>query len=421
MRLNSLRWLILGLLFLATVIHYLDRQALSVLLPTLRVDLGLTSAVYGNITMVFMLAYTIAQLVAGLVVDRIGARRSFSVFIAGWSLAALAHAFVRGALSLGVLRCLLALSEAGNWPAGVKVVARWFPAHRRGMAMAVFDSGAALGAMLAPPLVAFLALQFGWRAAFAGTAVLGFVWLLGWWKVYDEPERHGWLAPEDREALLAEVGAETKRASSFGACLGGIVAAGVTWGMVLTRFLATPVWWFYVFWLPDYLSKARNFSLAEIGFYGWIPYLTVDLGKVGGGLASDRLLEAGMRPRRARKIVMVSGGLMMSAGLMVVEAPTAAAAVGWVCLATFGFGIWSANIYALHADIFPGRVLATAIGFTGMGSSLGGAVFTCAVGLLVDKAGYGPVFWAVGIIPLLACATLVLCVGGFAKKDELVR
>ncbi|MFA6562887.1 MAG: MFS transporter [Verrucomicrobiia bacterium] len=418
MRLERLRWLILGLLFLSTTINYLDRQALSVLLPTLRADLGLTSADYGAITMVFMLAYTVAQLGAGMVIDRIGVRRSFSYFVVGWSLSALAHAFARGAMSLGVFRCLLALSEAGNWPAGAKAVARWFPPRRRGMAMAVFDSGAALGAVLAPPLVALLALQFGWRAAFAGTAVIGFVWLIGWLKVYDEPEHHRWLSEEDRAKVLAEVGSVPKKSGSFGAALRGMIGAGTVWGMLVTRMLATPVWWFYVFWLPDYLSKARGFSLKEIGFYGWIPYLTVDFGKVVGGMTSDWLLARGMGSGFARKSVMVCGGLMMSAGLMVVGAPTPATAIAWVCVATFGFGMWSANIYALHADIFPAQTLATAVGLTGTGSSLGGAVFTFAAGLFVDKAGYAPVFWTIGILPLLACLTLVFCVGRIKQARE---
>ncbi len=411
MRLKRLRWLILGLLFLSTVINYLDRQALSVLLPTLRTDLGLTSTDYGTITMVFMLAYTVAQLGAGMVIDKIGTRLSFAYFIVCWSVSALAHAFVRGAMGLGVFRCLLALSEAGNWPAGTKVVARWFPPQRRGMGMAVFDSGAALGAVLAPPLVALLATKFGWRAAFAGTAVLGFAWLIAWLKIYNEPERHRWLSDEDRATVLAEVGPVPKQSNTFGAALRGIIGARTVWGMLVTRMLATPVWWFYVFWLPDYLSKARGFSLKDIGFYGWIPYLTVDFGKIAGGALSDRLLARGLGSAFARKSVMVCGGLMMSAGLMVVGAPTPAAAIAWVCVATFGFGMWSANIYALHADIFPSQTLATAVGFTGMGSSLGGAAFTYAAGLIVDKAGYAPVFWTIGIIPLLACVTLVFCVG----------
>lgn len=410
-RLAQLRWLILGLLFLSTVINYVERQALSVLLPTLRTELKLTSEDYGIITMVFMLAYTVAQVGAGLIVDKLGTRLSFCYFISGWSLSALAHAFVRGAASLGIFRCSLALTEAGNWPAGVKVVARWFPPEKRGMAMAVFDSGAAIGAVVAPPLVAYLALKFNWRVAFAGTALLGLIWLAAWLKVYEEPERHPWLSEADRAAVLSEAGAAPKPSGSFWGALGKIVCAWPVWGMFLTRMLATPVWWFYVFWLPDYLSKERGFSLEEIGMYGWIPYLVGDLGKIAGGMASDRLLSSGMRAILARKSVMVVGGVLMCAGLMVTEAPSPQAAIAWVCVATFGFGIWSANIYALHTDIFPSRSVATGLGFTGMGSSLGGAAFTYAAGLVVDELGYGPMFWTIGIIPLLACVTLVFWVG----------
>ncbi len=408
---ERLRWLLLALLFSSTAINYLDRQALSVLFPKLRADLGLTSTDYGVITMVFMLAYTVAQLGAGVVIDKIGVRRSFSIFVVSWSLSALAHALVRGAVSLGVFRCLLALSEAGNWPAGTKAVARWFPPQRRGTAMAVFDSGAALGAVLAPPLIAFLASYFGWRIAFVGTALIGFVWWLVWLKVYREPEQHPWLSEDDRKTVLAEVGAAPKQSAAFGSALREIIGARTVWGMLVTRLLATPVWWFYVFWLPDYLGKARGFSLKDIGIYGWIPYLTVDFGKVFGGVMSDWLLRRGFGSAVARKSVMVCGGLMMSAGLMVVGAPTPIIAITWVCVATFGFGMWSANIYALHADIFPARTLATAVGLTGTGSSLGGAAFTYAAGLLVDKAGYAPVFGIIGILPLLACVTLVFCVG----------
>lgn len=417
-RLETLRWLILGLLFFSTVINYLDRQALSVLLPTLRTELGITSVDYGTITMVFMLAYTVAQVGAGMWIDRFGTRRGFAYLINAWSLSALLHAFARGAASLGVFRCLLALSEAGNWPAGAKAIAKWFPARRRGFGMAVFDSGAAVGAMLAPPLVAHLAFVFGWRAAFAVTGILGFIWLLGWLKIYHEPEVHPWLSSEDRAVVAQEVGPAPAKTSSFGSALREIIGTQAVWGMLVTRMLATPVWWFYVFWLPDYFSQARGFSLKEIGYYGWIPYITVDFGKIIGGLISDKLVARGFGAMFARKSVMVCGGIMMAAGLQVVGAPTAAAAIAWVCVATFGFGMWSANIYAIHADIFPGHSLATAVGLTGTGSSLGGAIFTYATGVIVDRAGYGPVFWTIGIIPLMACVTLVLAVRPMTSKHK---
>jgi len=186
-RLERLRWCILGLLFFSTIINYVDRQALSVLLPILRGELGLSSADYGTITTVFMLAYTVAQIPSGMWLDKVGTRVGFTVFVGLWSVAAILHAFTRGALSLGVFRCLLGFSEAGNWPAGGKTVSLWFPKERRAFAMAVFDSGSAVGAIVAPPIVALLALNFGWRAAFIVTGLLGLVWLAAWWWIYRDP------------------------------------------------------------------------------------------------------------------------------------------------------------------------------------------------------------------------------------------
>jgi MFS transporter, ACS family, hexuronate transporter len=409
--LPRLRWLILFLLFLSTVINYMDRQALSVLLPTLRGELGISSSEYGTITTLFLTAYTIGQLFAGIVIDRIGTRRGFAWAILFWSLAAMLHAFARGALSLGVMRFALGLSEAGNWPAGGKAVAQWFPQQRRAFGMAVFDGGSAVGAILAPPIVAVLALQFGWRAAFVVTGALGFIWLVGWWFVYQAPGEHAWLSEADREQAMRESGAGKRQATSFGAALRQIIGWRQLWGLMATRMLATPVWWFYVFWLPDYLSKERGFTLKEIGLFGWIPYLTVDLGKLIGGACSDRMLASGYSATLARKSVMAAGALAMVAGVLVVGAETAAGAIAWVCVATFGFGLWSANILALHADIFPTETMATAVGLTGMASSLGGSIFTYAIGLMVDRTGYQPVFAIAGMLTLLACIVLFVGLG----------
>jgi MFS transporter, ACS family, hexuronate transporter len=410
-RLERLRWLILGLLFLSTVINYVDRQALSVLLPTLRGELGLSSAEYGTITTLFLAAYTVAQLGAGLVIDRVGTRRGFAWAIIIWSIAAVAHAFARGPLSLSVFRFALGIGEAGNWPAGGKAVAQWFPQRRRAFGMAVFDGGSAVGAIIAPPLVAALALHFGWRSAFVFTGLLGFAWLALWLWVYGSPENHKWLTNEDREIAAKEGGVAPSGSRTFGASLRGIIGMRQLWGLMVTRMVATPVWWFYVFWLPDYLGKGRGFSLKEIGMFGWIPYLTVDIGKMLGGAASDRLLGRGFSATFARKSVMVAGALAMLGGIQVVGADSPAAAIVWVSVATFGFGMWSANILALHADIFPSEAMASAIGLTGMAASLGGAAFTFAVGQVVDRAGYAPVFWAAGVAALVACLALFFWVG----------
>jgi len=411
MTLARLRWFILGLLFLSTVINYVDRQALSVLLPILRTELGLSSADYGLITTAFLLAYTLAQVPVGMWIDKVGTRLGFSVSIVGWSIASVLHAAVVGPISLVVARVLLGVTEAGNWPAGTKAVASWFPQKRRAFAMAVFDSGSAVGAVLAPPLVALLALHFGWRASFVITGVLGFIWLAGWLWIYHAPHNHPSLSPADRDQVMQEVGLAPSKPPVFGDALRRIVRERQLWGLMTTRLMATPVWWFYVFWLPDYLSKGRGFSLKEIGFYGWIPYVTVDLGKMLGGAASDALLARGFSPTVARKSLMVLGALAMLGGIQVVNADSTAAAIGWVCLATFGFGMWSANILALHADIFPAETMATAMGSTLMAASLGGAAFTYVVGQVVDRLGYQPVFWSVGILPLIACLALFFGIG----------
>ncbi len=420
-RLSRLRWLILGLLFLSTVINYVDRQALSVLLPTLRKELGLSSADYGTITTVFMLAYALAQIPAGMWIDRIGTRIGFGLSIVGWSVAAMLHAFARGPLSLIVFRGLLGVTEAGNWPAGTKAVASWMPQKQRALAMAVFDSGSAIGAVLAPPVVALLAFQFGWRAAFLTTGLLGFVWLAAWLVVYDSPERHPWLSAEDRAKVAEELGPAKPRPPVFGAPLRRIIGTRQLWGLLVTRLVATPVWWFYVFWLPDYLSEGRGFSLQEIGLYGWIPYLTVDLGKMIGGALSDAILARGYGPALARKSVMVGGAVAMLGGLLVVDAATPAAAIAWVCLATFGFGMWSANILALHADVFPAETMGSAVGTTLMAASLGGAGFTFLVGQIVDRVGYAPAFWAVGSLAPIACLALFFWLGPVRRIAEVTE
>ncbi|HWP40344.1 MAG TPA: MFS transporter [Tepidisphaeraceae bacterium] len=407
MRLERLRYSILGLLFLSTVINYVDRQALAVLVPTLREDLGLSSASYGTIATLFMAAYTIAQAGGGLLIDRLGTRLGFVIFIAAWSAAAAGHALATGVAVLAALRFLLGLGEAGNWPAGGKAISEWFPKHRRAFAMGVFDGGSAIGAIVAQPLVAAIAIFWGWRAAFLITGLLGFVWLIAWLAIYRRPDEHPWLSEADRAQVLEETGALASPVKKHGylEAIKPLLRVRQLWGLMGTRMLATPVWWFYVFWLPDYLSKERGFTLKEIGMFGWIPFLTVDIGKLVGGAASDRLLARGRSATFARKVVMTGGAICMLAGVQVAGAPNAAFALAWISVATFGFGMWSANILALHADIFPSSSMATVVGLTGTAASFGGAVSTYLIGRLVDSAGYGPVFW----MAAFATAAAFLC------------
>jgi MFS transporter, ACS family, hexuronate transporter len=391
------RYWILALLACSTLVNYLDRQALAVVVPTLRREMALSSADYGNITTAFLVAYSAGQILAGAVVDRIGVRWGLALFAAVWSVAAIAHGFAQTALHFLVLRILLGLGEAGNWPAGVKAISEWFSKTQRAFSLGVFDGGSAIGAILAPPLVALLTLTLGWRAAFVATGSLGVVWLCFWlWRYRDcaavQPAQMAapWKLLMDRNLL----------------------------GLMACRMLATPVWWFYVFWLPDYLGKGRGLSLQEIGLFGWVPYLTVDLGKLAGGRLSDLWIAGGRSSDFSRKAVMGGGALCMAGGLFVVEASTAAAALAWVSLATFGFGMWSVNTLALHADLFESSAMASAVGWTTAASGLGGAAFSWLTGLMVDSQGYGLVFAMAGLTSIIAFAVLCLAVGPVEKRGR---
>ena len=394
------RSLVLTLLCLSTIVNYIDRQSLAVVLPELRHQLDLTSASYGNIATLFLIAYTVGQIGMGALIDRIGTRAGFIVSIVIWSIAAVLHSVVSSARGLGVVRVILGIGESGNWPAGAKSVAEWFPKERRAFAMGVFDGGSAVGAVIAPPLMVWLTSRYGWRSAFVATGLLGFLWLAAWMAIYRPP-------PRDPAAPVQP----TRHRYAW-----SILRSRALWGLMLTRMLATPVWWFYVFWLPDYLSKGRGFSLQQIGYFAWIPFVTVDLGKILGGGISDRLLR-NHTATLARKSVMAAAALCMMTGLFVVSAPNAAGAIAWVSLATFGFGMWSANILALHADVFSSDVMATAIGWTGTAASLGGAAFTWMIGQVVDLKGYAPVFAATALIAGLALISLLVLLGRVERQN----
>lgn len=394
------RYWILALLSLSTMINYLDRQALSVIVPTLRKEMSLSSADYGSITTAFMLAYGVGQILAGAVVDRLGTRLGLAIFVFIWSVAAAAHSWASSVAALFFLRIALGLGEAGNWPAGVKAVSEWFPKSERAFSMGIFDGGSALGAILAPPLIAWLTISFGWRTSFLATASLGFVWLLGWLLFYKEGPA---AAPHGKGVSSVWVVLDNPQ----------------LWGLMAMRTVSTPVWWFYVFWLPDYLGKGRGLSLKEIGLFGWVPYVTVDFGKLVGGRLSDRLIGRGFSTTTSRRAVMAGGALFMACGLFVVAANSVEAALTLVSLATFGFGMWSANTLALHADLFPSSQIASATGWTTAASSVGGAAFTWLTGRLVDTHGYGVVFALAGSAALVAFAVLWFGVGKIADREAL--
>jgi len=399
-----LRWWITGLLFLATVINYIDRQTLSVLAPMLRDEFGMSNADYSRVVSAFMLAYLIMQTGSGRLMDWLGTRRGFSLCIIWWSAAAMLHATARSAMQFGVFRFLLGLGEAGNWPGAVKAISEWFPVRERAFAIGFFNSGSTLGAVIAPPLVAWLAVTYGWRNAFLITGSLGFVWLIVWLLLYRHPREHPWLRKEELEHI---VGGQEKSHAAEKIRWHELFRYRQVWGLVLARSFADPVWWFYVFWLPEYLTREREFSLTMIGYFAWIPFLTADLGCLAGGWVSGYLVKRGVETLRARKLVMIVSALLMMAGIPAVVTEDANLAIGLISLATFSYATWATNILTLPADLFPQRIVASVSGLSGTGAATGGLIFTLIVGAVVDRFSYVPVFIAAGTLPLIAFGFIV--------------
>ena len=297
----GLRWWIIGLVFLATLINFIDRLTISVLAPVITAQLELSNLEFASITTSFLAAYTISQGLSGKLYDRIGTKRGFTLSILVWSVAACAHAFARGLISLISLRLLLGVGEAGNWPGAAKVIAEWFPVRERAFAMGIFNSGVAIGNIVAPPLIVFLQIRFGWQTAFLVTGGLGFVWLVLWLMFYETPERHASLSHEEYAHI--KQGRETDTDSARFSWR-RLLKYRQVWAIVLARFVTDPVWWLYITWLPLYLHRVRGFSLKQIGMFAWLPFVAADAGSLLGGWISGYLITRGRTTDKARKVVI---------------------------------------------------------------------------------------------------------------------
>ena len=387
------RWLMIGFAFLATVINYLDRQTLSVVAPLLGKEFRMSDETYGLILSAFMLAYTVMNGVSGPLLDRLGTRTGYALCMAWWSTAGVLHAFARGPWSLGVFRFLLGMGEAGNWPAAVKVVAEWFPPRERALASGIFNSGAALGAIVAPPLVAWLVLRLGWPTAFVVVGMSGYLWLVGWWLLYETP-------PHVRYEVSAR--------------------PATPWRLLRTRFLASltlskvfldPVWYFYIFWFPKYLSSVHGLGPAAIGRLAWIPFVSADLGNLLGGWMTGCLIRYGLPVPFARKASITAAALLMTAAIPAGLTGSLATAIGLISIATFGYTSYNANSLAFPADVFPRNMVGSIWGLASLGSGFGGMLFSWLSGRMIDAYGYGPVFVAYGVFPLVAVSIVLLGIG----------
>ncbi|MGJ5817577.1 MFS transporter [Paludibaculum fermentans] len=404
-KIKALRWWMIGLIMLGSVINYLTRSTLAVAAPTLLQELHISAKEYSWIVGTFQGAI-MAQPICGYVLDVLGLKIGFAIFAIAWSLVNMAHALAGSWQAFAWLRGALGFAEGSANPAGMKATSEWFPAKERGLAGGVYNIGASVGSMLAPPLVAWAILVYNWRAAFVITGALGLVWVALWLFLYQSPDRHPALSSEEKAYISA---GQEKHLQSDGSrpSLGKILVQRNFWGIALPRFLADPTWGTLSFWLPLYLSSVRHMDLKHIAMFAWMPFLAADFGCVFGGLVSMKLQKlAGLSLINARRCAFTLGAvLMLGVGFVgFVESPYAAIAL--LSLAGFAHQTLSVTVITMASDLFRKNEVATAAGMAGTFGNAGLLIFSLMIGGLVATVGYTPFFVCLGLLDLLGAAVL---------------
>jgi MFS transporter, ACS family, hexuronate transporter len=405
----------IGMICLLTIINYIDRMTLSVLAPTIMSDFGMNNVDYSRVVTTFLVAYTISQALSGKVLDRIGTRAGFMLFVGIWITASMLHSLAGSMLALAAFRFLLGIGEAGNWPGAAKAVAEWFPTKERAFAMAIFNSGASIGAVVAPPLIVYVALHFGWRSAFFIGASLALVVMLIWFFLYRVPAQHSRLSEQERNYILSDQPVVTTPPRPW---LSFFRHRQVR-ALIAARFFTDPIWWFLISWLPNYLKNERGFSLALIGLFAWIPFLFADIGNLSGGGASSLLIRKGWSVDRARKTVMITSALLIPIGVFaVVNTTSDAIAIAAISIIAFAFQSWIVNVLTLPSDCFPRQDVGSVAGIGGMAAGIASILFTLLVGWMVDNFSYTPVYLLVGLMGPLGAALFLLIMKRIERVPE---
>jgi MFS transporter, ACS family, aldohexuronate transporter len=384
------------LLFVSTVINYMDRQNLSILARTIQGDLHISDIQYSNVVQAFLLAYTLSYLLAGRLTDRLGTRVSMAVFIVWWSVADMLTSLSRSVWMLGGFRFLLGIGEPGNYTAAPKAVAEWFAPKERALVIGIYTAGATLGATIAPPLIAFLASRFSWHIVFLCTGSLGLCWVVPWLWTYRRPEEHPLVGAEDLR--LIRTGSEQAVAAPAGNPWREALRSRETWLLTISRLLTDPVWYFYLFWFPKYLGDARGMTLLQVGRIAWIVYLAADVGCILGGLLSGKLIQRGFAPAASRVRVMAIAAILLPLSPLVPRVSSPLLAVMIAATAAFAHLAWQTSLSTLVVDLYPKRIVGTVFGIVAAGSGLGGMISTNLIGRLVTHYSYTPVFIGMGFL-----------------------
>jgi len=429
------RWVICGLLFFAAAINYIDRQVIGILKPTLQEQFHFDERDYAAIVFTFQAAYAVGLLLAGNIMDRIGVRRGFALAVIIWSIGAVAHAaadwlpslriptlsidppaivLLSGATAgFALSRLVLGLGEAGNFPASIKTVAEWFPKKERALATGIFNSGTNIGALLTPLMVPWITLNYGWQWAFIATGVLGFAWVVWWFISFQQPEAH----PRVNAAELAIIQSDPPE-STVAIPWGSLFPHRQTWAFAIGKFLTDPIWWLYLFWVPDFLKRNHGLDLKTMGLPLIVIYLVADVGSIGGGWLSSHLLKRGWSTNAARKTAMLICALAVVPMLLAAQAKSLWVAVALVSIAAAAHQGWSANLFTLTSDMFPKRAVGSVVGIGGMAGSIGGMLIALVVGEILQKTGsYVPIFVMAASAYLVALLIIQLLVPRLQPAD----
>lgn len=422
MQLKGLRWWVITLIALATVINYIDRQALSVLWPDIVEELFPDESalerkqIYANISIVFVFAYAFGQAIFGKIFDWIGTRLGFVLSIGVWSLATVAHAFAQGILSFSFFRAILGVAEAGNWPGAAKGNAEWFPTKERALAQGIFNSGAAIGGIVAIPLIAFLTIYFSWKMVFVVVGLVGLLWLIPWLiLVKAPPGSHPWLTEEERQYILTgqrrDTSVSAKDEVEYNPSTAELLSRKESWGVIISSAAIDPIWWLFVFWIPIYLNEVYAMDVQSIGMYGWVPYVGAMFGAWFGGLLAQNRLKAGWTTDKTRKLTITLGCLIMLPSLLAMANPGAPEiAVLIMAVILFGFQTAIGNVQTLPSDLLGKKSVGTLAGFSGMAAKLGAVGLTSLVPILTADGNYTPAFVIGASLAIIAMAAVWLLI-----------
>jgi ACS family hexuronate transporter-like MFS transporter len=427
MKVKGLRWFIIGLIFLATVINYIDRSALSIMWGNENIEgsisysLGLTKDHYSYILNIFMVAYALGQLFSGKLFDKVGTRIGYVISIGVWSLSTLLHSTVRGFFTLAIFRTTLGLSEAGNWPGAVKSNAEWFPIKERAIAQGLFNAGASIGSVIAPPLIALLFVAYGWEATFIVVGALGLLWIIPWLLINKAgPKKHPWITEEEQKFISKGQSEADQNATEDdkGLSLKEILSHKESWAIVASRFFLEPIWWLFVGWMPIYLFDVYGFNVQEVGMFAWVPYVGAAIGSIAGGYVSGIIISKTNSIDKGRKTTILIGGIIMVIGLIatIFFADTPEKFVGIVFVVLFGFQFAIGNIQTLPSDLFSGKSVGSLAGLGGMVGVFSVIIMNFLVPI-VAKVSYTPIFVVIAIFVPLGIGSIYY----FAKNIKSIE